>query len=119
MFRHQIYHIWCLICNYFGGRGGAKYGIITMMDKNAKREVSPYGRRLRELRKARGWSQAALSRMVPCSAATIAHAEYGFVSRPSIVLGHRLAELFGVTVEELTSPASTPDPDHGEAALVA
>ena len=56
--------------------------------------------KLRELRTARGLTQQQLAERVHVSSRTIISLEQGQYN-PSLLLAYRIAELFGVTVEDL------------------
>ena len=56
--------------------------------------------KVRELRYQRGITQQQLAALVHVSARTIISIEKGHYS-PSLMLAYRMAEVFGVTVEEL------------------
>ena len=57
--------------------------------------------RVRELRAAAGLTQLQLGRLVHVSVRTINSIEKEANYSPSLMLAYRLAEVFGVTVEEL------------------
>lgn len=56
--------------------------------------------RVKEMRMQRGMTQMQLAALVHVSARTIISIEKGQYS-PSLMLAYRMAEVFGVTVEEL------------------
>lgn len=56
--------------------------------------------KVKELRQAKGWTQQQLAAQVRVSARTIISIEKEQYS-PSLMLAYRMAEVFGVTVEEL------------------
>ncbi|MBX9797237.1 helix-turn-helix transcriptional regulator [Sphingomonas sp.] len=60
---------------------------------------------LRELRAARGWSQGDLAERLDVSRQSVNAIETGRYD-PSLPLAFRIAELFGLTIEEIfTSPS--------------
>ncbi|MGY0505807.1 helix-turn-helix transcriptional regulator [Luteimonas sp. e5] len=56
--------------------------------------------RLRELREAQGWSQAALAERLQVSRQTVNALETGKYD-PSLPLAFRIARLFGLTIESI------------------
>src|SRR2546423_15608298 len=72
------------------------------------------GRKIKELRIARGWSQTRLSKISAVDQATISHIEVGRVQRPSDETLRKLAVGLGVRVELLLAVAGAldaPSPD--------
>jgi putative transcriptional regulator len=65
----------------------------------------PVNNRLRELRAVRRWSQADLADRLDVSRQTINAVETGRYD-PSLPLAFKIAELFGLPIESLFSPAS-------------
>ena len=63
--------------------------------------------RIRELRAARGWSQAALADLLDVSRQTVNAIETGRYD-PSLPLAFRIAALFGRRIEEIFEPDETP-----------
>ena len=59
--------------------------------------------RVRELREARGWSQAQLGERLEVSRQTINAIETGKYD-PSLPLAFRIARLFGLSIEDVFSP---------------
>jgi len=62
--------------------------------------VTPFGRRLRALREARGISQAALAAALHVSPAYLSALEHGRRGRPSAGLMHQVCEHFGLIWDE-------------------
>ncbi len=71
--------------------------------------------RLKELREARGWTQAQLAARAKVERSTIQNVESGRVQRPN-TLPH-IADALGVTVEELTGDAEPQSVDELEEIL--
>ncbi len=67
-----------------------------------KRVVRKFGKRLRQLRKAKGWSQQELASMLEVEQSYVSAIETG-VFGPSFIKLARLAEAFGITIAELCS----------------
>lgn len=65
------------------------------------------GRRILELRKACGWSQPELGKKVGTSGPIIGRYERAEIT-PSVDVARRLAEIFGVTLDHLTSDKDMP-----------
>lgn len=63
--------------------------------------------RIRELRDARGWSQAALAERLDVSRQTVNAIETGKYD-PSLPLAFRIARLFGETIESIFQPGDAP-----------
>lgn len=61
--------------------------------------------RLREERRARGWTQARLARTLHVSHTSVSHYEVGF-SRPRPATAAALSDIFGVPADELLSVAA-------------
>jgi putative transcriptional regulator len=59
--------------------------------------------RVRELREARGWSQAALAERLDVSRQTVNAIETGKYD-PSLPLAFRIARLFGGSIESIFQP---------------
>ncbi len=59
--------------------------------------------RLRDLRKARGWSQEELARLLGVSRQTVIAIERGRYD-PSLKLAFRIARLFGQQIEDIFTP---------------
>jgi transcriptional regulator with XRE-family HTH domain len=70
-----------------------------------EREIDWYGRRLREIRRRRGLSQADLGRRVHLPADRIDRLETN-ASKPSLATAMALAEALGVPITEFVSPHS-------------
>ncbi len=62
--------------------------------------MTPFGQRLRQLREARGLSQAALARALHVSAAYLSALEHGRRGRPTAGLVHQINEHFGLIWDE-------------------
>ncbi len=60
-----------------------------------------FGMRLRRLREARGWTQAALARRVDVTEPYISMLETGAKCNPTLALVKKLARALGVTLAEL------------------
>lgn len=79
-------------------------------EKNSKKKVDPtFGRRLRALREARGWSQAKLGE-------TAGGVRYQYIARLERAeseagweMATRLADALGVSLDELRGVESNPD----------
>ena len=56
--------------------------------------------RIKELRAEKGMTQAELAELVDVSSRTIISLEKGQYT-PSVVLAHRIAQVFGKTIEEI------------------
>ncbi len=65
--------------------------------------------RLRELRKARSWSQEELARLLGVSRQTVIAIERGRYD-PSLKLAFRIARLFGQRVEDVFEPSPSEPP---------
>lgn len=73
-----------------------------------REDKTPFGTRILELRRDRGWSQPELGRKIGTSGAIIGRYERGEMS-PSIDVARKLADVFGVTVDSLISERELPD----------
>jgi transcriptional regulator with XRE-family HTH domain len=67
-----------------------------------------FGRKILELRKARGWSQQELARRLGTSGVIVGRYERGGMT-PSIKVASKLAEIFGVTIDSLIAEREIPD----------
>lgn len=72
-----------------------------------KAAATVLGRRILELRKARGWSQPELGKKVGTSGPIIGRYERAEIT-PSVDVARRLAEVFDVTLDHLTSEKDMP-----------
>jgi transcriptional regulator with XRE-family HTH domain len=70
-------------------------------------DVPVFGKRVLELRKMRGWSQPDLGKMIGTSGTIIGRYERGEIT-PSVEVAHKLARVFGVTVDSLISEEDLP-----------
>jgi transcriptional regulator with XRE-family HTH domain len=74
-----------------------------------KQSAAPaFGKRSFELRKQRGWSQPELAGMIGTSGTIVGRYERGEMT-PSIEVARKLADVFQVTVDALTSEADLPE----------
>ena len=67
-----------------------------------------FGKKILELRKARGWSQQELARKLGTSGVIVGRYERGEMV-PSIKVASKLAEVFGVTIDGLVADREVPD----------
>lgn len=65
--------------------------------------------RVRELRSARGWSQAELGKRLGVSRQTVNAIENGKYD-PSLPLAFKIARLFGLKIEEIFDPDAPGEP---------
>jgi transcriptional regulator with XRE-family HTH domain len=77
-------------------------GVARTATKNAAKRLGTY---LRGLRKGQGWTQSELAEMVEVDAVTIRRWELGMFS-PSQGNSERLADIYGVGVEDLVNAAN-------------
>lgn len=71
-------------------------------------DKAPFGAKLLELRREKGWSQPELARKIGTSGAIIGRYERGEMT-PSIDVARKLADVFGVTVDSLVSERELPE----------
>ncbi len=86
-------------------------GVARTATKNAAKRLGTY---LRGLRTGRGWTQSELAEMVEVDAVTIRRWELGMFS-PSLRNSERLADIYGVGVEDLMRAANV-EPTQTDAA---
>ena len=86
-------------------------GVARTAIRNAAKRLGIY---LRGLRTAQGWTQSELAEMVEVDAVTIRRWELGMFS-PSLRNSERLADIYGVGVEDLMSAANV-EPTQTDAA---
>ena len=72
-----------------------------------KHTESPFGRRVQQLRKERGWSQPELGKRLGTSGTIIGRYERGDMT-PSVEVARRLADIFAVTVDYLIHDDALP-----------
>lgn len=70
-------------------------------------DKGPFGARILELRREKGWSQPELAGKIGTSGAIIGRYERGEMT-PSIDVARKLADVFGVTVDSLVSEREIP-----------
>lgn len=70
-------------------------------------ETLPVKNRLRVLRAEREWSQAEMAERLDVSRQTVNAVETGRYE-PSLGLAFRIAQLFGMSIEEIFEPDETP-----------
>ncbi len=88
-------------------------GVARTATRNAAKRLGTY---LRGLRTGQGWTQSQLAEMVEVDAVTIRRWELGMFS-PSLRNSERLADIYGVGVEDLMSAANV-EPTHTDSAGV-
>ena len=86
-------------------------GVARTATRNAAKRLGTY---LRGLRTEQGWTQSELAEMVEVDAVTIRRWELGMFS-PSLTNSERLADIYGVGVEDLMSAANV-EPTQTDAA---
>lgn len=78
-----------------------------MSDAKSDEIKERFGKRVRELRSERGWKQKELAQKLGTAAVVVGRYERGDMM-PSIEVAHKMAEVFGVTVDYLVGEQGKP-----------
>lgn len=64
-------------------------------------QVNKLGKRIKELRMQRGWSQDALARKADIPYTTLTKVETGVIKKPSVYTVAKIAKIFGLPIDKL------------------